>query len=1704
MPDGTQNINQQPYIDRVYAALKDNLQGFDKTPEQFKQAMQDSGYASRAYAALKENVAGFDRSQDDFYNSVGLKKKETSQPVSNVSSNGLNEQVLSTPSLQYSFASPSLREHLQKADKQNFDKETKKQQELSNHLKQLINSLPESSRKIMANAPTDQGEIRPLTQEEKDHWDFMRSPTGKLLAPIAYLGSKATKGAIQMAKGGAWVASKLQPDDVFNQAGQIAADVAFDKADQKSNFGLTQGDQANLEHNKLLSNVGGIAEILPSIAGAESTGGATFFLQGAGQGKEVLDQAEKNGAVINPHLKDAFILGSGVVNKLLMGDLGNGLFGKLPAGVKADIVGTISADALKKAAGKELTGDAFTQLLEDGAKKWSDKLATTGINAIKHYNKAVVDLSALQGSNFLLKKGVDVLNDKPVFNENLGDLASGIYDTATKQAPFFGALGTIGDLGKLTPYSNYKNSVVESLMRDPSEENVNKVKEDLYNHGFDQNKPDKWSPEEMDATFKQVDNIARIAKSLPRDIKPSKQVKAVDLINGRDELVNRLNELQKAKESHDPAVKDIPSKEEQLLIDKIDQANDKLKSIAYGKKVQYVGDDETGKYQKIYPDGKKENISKSRYDLEQVEKQPNDKLQEEQGVGNTPTEAPVLPNQEQSEAAPVNEGIEPIINKEEPNNAAQEGNIEQNSVSEHQGTAQGENIPENGGEIRQEESQQTGSSNSVEPETQEQVTHSEKAKAIADKIRSLKTQKGQVYGGLQGVGAAVYDGALETAATVIEQGGKLADAIKAAVDHIKANSGGINPQEVESHFNELLGGLDELPKEVSQPEEKAIGVKKVINDALRGELGIKPLDLPKRLTMDEGLVRGKELVDNGDINPLDVISKALAHIDDPKKVGFSADEELAMNYYERQLAETKRNLISAKLDLEDELKNNPDNQEAKGNLATITQQLLNWHDLEARRLDASQIMGNAESNAFRSRQLATNEQGEILNAIDRIKTIYGSDIPDDVKKELAELQQKFDEIQAKNEKLEKQIADEQAKANVEVFKRKKSVLGIKREKKTAEQYSKERASILEDLKRDFKKSFGQANLTLPGVPQLNAIAPHVLRLVRSFSEQGIDKLDDVLTNVHDALKDVVSGITKDDIRDIIAGKYRSEKTRPELEKQIADLRAQARNLAKIAELEKGIVAKTKAKGEASPEVKALQKQVRELRKKLGNENPDASIEDIKKEVRTLQSKIDKGEFFKLPNIKRTWENNPEWIKNNKERIALKQRLRVLEKEAMNSKKSKMMRAMDWTNRWGRRVIFFASNAVYTKLASSAVLGSFLHRLPEQAVGKVASKAFPLLAKGAPIEGDVNLSAEAKWYKEFMNPVKAAKSTWSIIKSGDTELSKELSTRPHENHIPFLDLFAADGHIIIKDPVRRATFEAAFANQMKWYADNGIDATHPLMLESARQAAWKRAEYEIFQNSPKRANIFKQYLNELEKKGIENVQSASKLNKLKGDVQYAASAIYNFFIPINTVPTNMIGRSMLAFKLPYNLWKALDVNSQLKKGIDNLTTDEKEALLLHIKKGAIAAAYWTLGFYLAGKSAGGLYTKFYSDKERDKTVDVPDADYLNLFGVSIPKEVQHTYQFQAMQMGATWGIVHDHYVDDKGESQTDAILRGTYATGGAIAEGIPTVKQISNVKEAITTPQGEDKFIKDFKIRVGVQKAKDAAKLMGYNLDNDEE
>lgn len=505
------------------------------------------------------------------------------------------------------------------------------------------------------NKPDDS--LRQPSQKEIDHNAFMDKHP--VLRGLAYIGSEGAHGTVQLIKGATHEFSKAMGGN--NPAADLGSEVFGKMAENAADLGLTKNDIAQAQDNKATAALGMAANFAPSIMAGTALKApqAMMFLQGVGQGKEIADKLD-----LNPVAKEALIQGSGAVN-LLLADLP--AFGKLSSPLKGKVASGIAMDAIKESAGKDFTEGEFKSLLDKGANTFAEKFKRAPIEALDHYNNTVKTFGKLNIGNYALHKTVDALNDKPVFNETAGDLADNLYKSATQDAPIFAAIPMAKELSKLTPFSGYKNDAVQGVMADPKPENVEQIKQQIADHGAQQG----WSPEEIDATNKHVEKIANATRSLPSDLPDNKRSKAVGLVVDRNTLQEQLNGLQDGKKTLDPAIADIPTKEETFLTDKIDQANDKLKDIVSGTKTTYSKErdektgEETGKFLKT-TGGKSEEISPSRYALEDLERPVKiDELPKQaepapqNGLPEAPQESPVEKVNEESKNTQVEDNVKP-------------------------------------------------------------------------------------------------------------------------------------------------------------------------------------------------------------------------------------------------------------------------------------------------------------------------------------------------------------------------------------------------------------------------------------------------------------------------------------------------------------------------------------------------------------------------------------------------------------------------------------------------------------------------------------------------------------------------------------------------------------------------------------------------------------------------------------------------------------------------------------------------------------------------------------------------------------------------------------------------------------------------------------------------------------------------------------
>jgi broad specificity phosphatase PhoE len=882
--------------------------------------------------------------------------------------------------------------------------------------------------------------------------------------------------------------------------------------------------------------------------------------------------------------------------------------------------------------------------------------------------------------------------------------------------------------------------------------------------------------------------------------------------------------------------------------------------------------------------------------------------------------------------------------------------------------------------------------------------------------------------------------------------------------------------------------------------KEVTGTKNAINDELRKKLGLKPLDLPKRRSNEANLAEGKRLVDSGEVNPMDIVNELLTHADDPYKAKISPQDEYVLQYHLMQLAARKRELNVQKIDIQDELKADPNNQELQDQFATVSQDIQNNLDLSQKSSDANKIGGRVWHEFGMVRQMAVNELGQVERTIESIKTAYGDKVPAEVQKQLNDLQLKYDELVAKNEKIEAQLKREMAKREVD-----NAVKSEAKKKATRESLNLQKDQAINNIKDKVSKlaaklaesSGGKMNLVEDNEDTrklLTSISSDIGTLVSVYAKQGILDLDEIIGKIHTDIKGLAD-ISKDNIRDIIAGRYSEKKPLSELQKQINDLRAEARTRSKIEDLENGIAQEVK-RNEKSEKAAKLQKELDEAKKQATNEFPELSAKELAKKAESIQRQIDKGEFLKIPFERAKFEKNPEWIKNNQEKMKVMQKLRDLQADALDSQKNKVMRAMDIANQWSKKGLFLMSQAYQLKMASTT-LSALVSRPIEEGLGVGFSKALPNIAKAGLIEGagTYNVRSLGKFYTEYFNPIKLAKGTRDIAftKSGETELEKRLETGPREGHIPVVDLLTTDPHRIIKDPLKRAVFESEMVKILDRYQSEGMDPNEQSLLSTAESTAYLRAKSEIFMSSGldqegklKNAGVIdkiNKHFNELEKAGIIQASLPGLSNKIGGTVSYGAASLWHFLNPIVGVSTNILNRVWGANPISYltSIGSAIMKNKDIEKGVLSLSQNEADMIIKNLKQGAIGSAFWLLGAFGVGANAGGLYSKFKNKDENQK------SNTLNVLDNEIPKDAQHSTQIQAMQVGATWRIVYDHYTK-KGDSAPMAALISTMATLGAYADMEPIISEGGLLYEAFKSKQGLDKFKKAMERRVGIDKA----------------
>ena len=842
----------------------------------------------------------------------------------------------------------------------------------------------------------------------------------------------------------------------------------------------------------------------------------------------------------------------------------------------------------------------------------------------------------------------------------------------------------------------------------------------------------------------------------------------------------------------------------------------------------------------------------------------------------------------------------------------------------------------------------------------------------------------------------------------------------------------------EDEFKKYLkeGGLDKFIQEgldiskinIGKEVAPVSGIKNVISEETRTKLGLPSLRIPNLGLKTNNLLEGKRLVDSGEINPETLVDRVLNTTD--KAV--NTQEAQVMQYYTRQLNTVRNDVIN---ELANEKLTATERLDLIGKLGQ-------YGDRLDQVTEANILSGGDWGNVGNIRQDVYDEGYNPVKDKAAIKEIYGGQIPPEIKVQIDKANRERDEALIEMAKREEIIRQQEAQLKIQEVA--KTKVGEKVDHK------KVRADLLAELKEAREqhiKELGDKGIQQMGGINAVVLTPKMVKIIgkiaADYVKEGYENLEDVIVKVYDEVKGLVPNITKKDIRDTIV----------------------LHEASKIEE-------------------KAI-KTEKEAEKYEKEGVPSKSASRI---------------------IKEKFESDEVWVKSRQRLSNANSKMQQIKSVAYNSKKNSYKKALMWVTKAFRAGVL-SSYGVVVKLASAIFTGGIIKRMPEQAIGKLYSTVYKGIAEKAPIEGFVYGKSEVKFAKEFFDPKKLAINTWQILKEGQSDLSKRVGDMVHEdlseitmpgeqktklNKALKMGLKVSDmilslpgnSHMMIKDPLKRATYYASYENSLIWAEKNGWDINDPLVINTIENAAYKRANYEIFLEDNSLNRWFKSEKAKLE---------------AGGEGKATIKAFIDFAIPVSTVPTNIVRRvfSTSPIGLAKGIYQAEVAKKALKKSIDNLEKDQADAIMRQLKQGTLGTALWLLGWF-GYASYGGLYTKFDPNKKREEGDLLSDEMEIN--GIKIPKPVQHAVPLEVLQMAATSRRIYENYVDNKGTSNITALTAAALGSIGSMAEQVPVISTPILLTESIQDPTKFEKLKEDYKNRLQPR----ILQQLGVVGDSDEE
>jgi hypothetical protein len=563
------------YILNTYNALRDKVQGFNRSPEEFRSLMlSDSNYRTNVYNALKDKIQGFQRTPQEFDSLVGVQTKIN--PIDKAVQKDRSEIGKTFASMWNNFVSGA-----------------------ESLFSGVMERIPEGAMPL-----TVPGAFSPTS--------FIPSLDGKEITSDETLMKYALKQGVKE----------------FQKGAKEKAVPAVEKA-----FKVLKTDYVTPEEQQRISEINfydkGFLENLQAFAASAGrltfdipvgmvTGGSSYYFQSYGEAKkDYREQVKKTGMEYNPLAEEVYANTVGLVSSALEKYGIDKIFGAGPA--FKNIQKRVVADVFKKVG--QANVKISTPIIE--------KAVQTGVrnltNNIKSKGAKVAYGTIVEGGTETLQAGLQeaakIITNKiqggEVYDEQKikDDLVKNLVNAGGAGAVFGAPLGMISLIGK-----NVNTSLLKEVSRAKTDEDFNKIQNDLEDVFNKYN----YTEQDRENTMSALRKYSDIKRKIPKDLPADAQEKVITKIDERDNVQATVNQKKEELANLDTALQGPVQKDIDTLSEKVNSLNDEISEIAYGIKYRYFEGDEInqpGKYFRQQEGQSPEEISKDRYDIESIRQQ---------------------------------------------------------------------------------------------------------------------------------------------------------------------------------------------------------------------------------------------------------------------------------------------------------------------------------------------------------------------------------------------------------------------------------------------------------------------------------------------------------------------------------------------------------------------------------------------------------------------------------------------------------------------------------------------------------------------------------------------------------------------------------------------------------------------------------------------------------------------------------------------------------------------------------------------------------------------------------------------------------------------------------------------------------------------------------------------------------------------------